>query len=121
MLSNLATNGVRQKVDQPRMPSEAAIALRDLMDTGTLLRHVVSRRAGLSESELTALDHLSRDSLGPAEVARLLDVCLHRDRRPAGRPRSRRTPGAPRGPAQGRGAPHGFRTGRADPAADPDV
>ena len=61
-------------MDEPRTPSDAAVALRDLMDAGTLLRHVVSRRAGLSESELTALDHLSRDPLGPAEVARLLDV-----------------------------------------------
>ncbi len=56
------------------MPSAAVAALRDLMDSGTLLRHVVSRRAGLSESELTALDHLSREPLGPADVARLLDV-----------------------------------------------
>ena len=74
MLRNLATNGVRHELDEPRRTSPTAVALRDLMDAGTLLRHVVSRRAGLSESELTALDHLSRDPLGPAELARLLEV-----------------------------------------------
>ena len=44
------------------------------VEAGALLRHVVSRRAGLSETEMTTLDHLSRTPLGPAEVARLLEV-----------------------------------------------
>ena len=38
------------------------------------VNHVVSRRAGLSESELVTLEHLSRDQIGPAEVARRLEV-----------------------------------------------
>lgn len=49
-------------------------ALRDLVEAGALLRHVVSRRAGLSETEMRTLQHLSRGPLGPAEVARLLEV-----------------------------------------------
>ena len=57
-----------------RVPSGATLALRDLVEAGALLRHVVSRRAGLSETEMTTLDHLSRAPLGPAEVARLLGV-----------------------------------------------
>jgi DNA-binding MarR family transcriptional regulator len=57
-----------------RVPSPATVALRDLLEAGARLRHVVARRAGLSETEMTALDHLSRQPLGPAEVARRLDV-----------------------------------------------
>jgi DNA-binding MarR family transcriptional regulator len=56
------------------VPSGATLALRDLLEAGARLRHVVSRRAGLTETEMTALDHLSRHPLGPAEVARRLDV-----------------------------------------------
>lgn len=50
------------------------IALRELLTTGARLNHVVSRRAGLSESELVTLEHLSRERIGPAEVARRLEV-----------------------------------------------
>lgn len=50
------------------------VALRELMTTGARLNHVVSRRAGLSESELVTLEHLSREQIGPAEVARRLEV-----------------------------------------------
>ena len=57
-----------------QVPSGATVALRDLVDAGVLLRHVVSRRAGLSETEMTTLDHLGRAPMGPAEVARLLEV-----------------------------------------------
>jgi DNA-binding MarR family transcriptional regulator len=57
-----------------RIPSGATLALRDLIEAGQRLRHAVSRRAGLSDSEMTTLDHLSRAPLGPAEVARLLEV-----------------------------------------------
>lgn len=57
-----------------RVPSRTTLALRDLVEAGTLLRHVVSRRAGLSETEMTTLGHLSRAAMGPAEMARLLEV-----------------------------------------------
>ena len=50
------------------------IALRELLTTGARLNHVVARRAGLSESELVTLEHLSREQIGPAEVARRLEV-----------------------------------------------
>ena len=50
------------------------LALRDLVAAGGRVNHVVSRRAGLSESELVTLEHLSRDQIGPAEVARRLEV-----------------------------------------------
>ena len=49
-------------------------ALRDLVTTGARVNHVVARRAGLSESELVTLEHLSRECIGPAEVARRLEV-----------------------------------------------
>jgi DNA-binding MarR family transcriptional regulator len=57
-----------------RVPSGATLALRDLIEAGQRLRHVVSRRAGLTDTEMTTLDHLSRAPMGPAEVARLLEV-----------------------------------------------
>jgi len=50
------------------------LALRDLVAAGSRVNHVVSRRAGLSESELVTLEHLSREQIGPAEVARRLEV-----------------------------------------------
>ena len=50
------------------------MALRDLVAAGGRVNHVVSKRAGLSESELVALEHLSREQIGPAEVARRLEV-----------------------------------------------
>lgn len=49
-------------------------ALRRLLRADARLRHVVARRAGLGVSELVALEHLSGEPLGPAEVARRLDV-----------------------------------------------
>lgn len=49
-------------------------ALSDLIATSARLNHVIARRAGLSETELLALQHLSRDEIGPAEVARRLQV-----------------------------------------------
>ena len=66
--------GERRRSASGRVPSAATLALRDLLEAGARLRHAVSRRAGLSETEMTALDHLSRYPLGPAEVARRLDV-----------------------------------------------
>ena len=49
-------------------------ALREMVSAAARMRHVVARRAGLTDTELTTLDHLSREPLGPAEVARRLDV-----------------------------------------------
>lgn len=49
-------------------------ALRECTDVAARVRGVVAREAGLSESELTALEHLVRQPVGPAELARLLKV-----------------------------------------------
>lgn len=49
-------------------------ALRDLLAAGSRVTHVVARRAGLSETELVTLEHLAREQIGPAEVARRLEV-----------------------------------------------
>lgn len=49
-------------------------ALRALLAAGARIRHVLSRRAGLSSTELTALERLSHAPLGPAALARELDV-----------------------------------------------
>ena len=49
-------------------------ALRECTEAGSRVRSVVARQAGLSESELTALEHLVRGPLGPAELSRLLEV-----------------------------------------------
>lgn len=48
--------------------------LRELVEAGVRLRHHVARTAGLGESELVTLQHLSAAPLGPAEVARRLGV-----------------------------------------------
>jgi DNA-binding MarR family transcriptional regulator len=50
------------------------LALRDLVAAGSRVNHVVSRRSGLTETELVTLEHLSREQIGPAEVARRLEV-----------------------------------------------
>jgi DNA-binding MarR family transcriptional regulator len=49
-------------------------ALREAVERGARLRHVIARRAGLSESDLVAMEHLMSEPLGPAELARILDV-----------------------------------------------
>jgi DNA-binding MarR family transcriptional regulator len=49
-------------------------ALREFADAAARMRPVVARQAGLSESELAALEHLVREPLGPAELSRLLEV-----------------------------------------------
>ena len=49
-------------------------ALRECTEVGGRVRGVVARQAGLSESEIIALEHLVRGPLGPAELSRLLDV-----------------------------------------------
>jgi DNA-binding MarR family transcriptional regulator len=51
------------------------IALRETLRRGARLRHVIARRAGLSESDLVAMEHLMGDEpLGPGDLARILDV-----------------------------------------------
>ena len=50
--------------ERPAQPP-TLLALRDLVAAGGRVNHVVSRRAGLSESELVTLEHLSRDQIGP--------------------------------------------------------
>lgn len=49
-------------------------ALGDFVAMAARVNHVVAKRAGLSETELIALQHLSREQIGPAEIARRLDV-----------------------------------------------
>ena len=49
-------------------------ALRELLTAGARVNHVVARRAGISDTELVTLEHLSREQIGPAEVARRLEV-----------------------------------------------
>jgi len=55
-------------------PRRTADLLRALVEAGVAVRHQVARTAGLSESELVALQHLALEPLGPAEVARRLGV-----------------------------------------------
>ncbi|MGB0100411.1 MAG: MarR family transcriptional regulator [Nocardioides sp.] len=50
------------------------VALREVIETGSRLRHLIARRAGLSESHLVAMEHLMRGPLGPGDLARILDV-----------------------------------------------
>ena len=49
-------------------------ALRHLVLAGGRVNHVVARRAGMSLTELATLEHLTREQIGPAEVARRLEV-----------------------------------------------
>jgi DNA-binding MarR family transcriptional regulator len=50
------------------------LALRELLDVATRVRPAVASRAGLSQSELVALEHLIKGPIGPGEVARRLEV-----------------------------------------------
>ena len=54
--------------------SPTLMALRDLVTAGARVNHAVARRAGISDTELVTLGHLSRERIGPAEVARRLEV-----------------------------------------------
>lgn len=54
--------------------SPALQAMRSMVRAEAELSRTIARRAGLSESEMTALEALSRGPLGPAEMARLLNV-----------------------------------------------
>lgn len=52
----------------------SVLALRELTRLSTRLHNAMSRRTGLSPADLSALDLLSRSEMGPAELARQLDV-----------------------------------------------
>src|SRR5690606_41586967 len=56
------------------MRSPALQALRAVVRADAELSRTIARRAGLSPSEITALEALSRGPRGPAELARLLNV-----------------------------------------------
>lgn len=49
-------------------------ALRELIEVGGHVGPAVARRANLSTSELTALEHLIREPMGPVDLARALGV-----------------------------------------------
>lgn len=64
----------------PGAPSEESLqtatlrALRDLLNVSAQVGPTIARRAGLSETELDALELLTRASVGPADLARHLGV-----------------------------------------------
>jgi DNA-binding MarR family transcriptional regulator len=45
-----------------------------MIDLGSQLRREVAGRVELSENEMRALEHISQNQIGPAEIARLVDV-----------------------------------------------
>lgn len=49
-------------------------AVHDLVTAAVKLRRTLSRRSGLSETELDALEHLVDSPSTPSELARLLDI-----------------------------------------------
>lgn len=49
-------------------------AVRGLVAQAVFLRRALSRRSGLSETELDALEHLVESPTTPSELARLLDI-----------------------------------------------
>lgn len=56
-------------------PQTASLELlRAVMEIAGDVRLVISSRAELSVTEVHALEHLARGPIGPAEIARLLDV-----------------------------------------------
>ena len=54
--------------------TDTLAALRELLDVSAAVRPVVAERAGVTQTELVALEHLIKGPIGPAEVARLLGV-----------------------------------------------
>lgn len=54
--------------------SPTLTAVRELTRLGNHMQHVIARRTGLSNADLSALDLLSRGPMGPAELARSLEV-----------------------------------------------
>lgn len=80
-------------------------ALREAVAAARRVRHVIARRAGLTETDLVAMQHLLETPVGPGDLARLLDVTTaaatglvdrlerrgHVERRPHDRDRRRTT------------------------------
>lgn len=60
--------------ERPIQESASLRALRAATDAAMRVRPVVARAAGLSHSELVVLEHLMGGPIGPAELARLLEV-----------------------------------------------
>lgn len=60
---------VRSELQTPTL-----VALREVMSVGNQVVPVIARRAGLSHSELDALERLAKRPYGPAELARQLGV-----------------------------------------------
>lgn len=60
--------------EQPWHATATLETLRSLLEAAARIRHEVSRRAGLSDVELATLERLSHGPIGPAELARHLDV-----------------------------------------------
>lgn len=54
--------------------SDTLEALRVLLDRGTAVHRVVARGAGLGDHEMAVLQHLVPGPVGPAEIARRLEV-----------------------------------------------
>ena len=59
---------------RPAATSPALVALRRLVAVAELVQPAVAQQAGLTRSEVRTLEMLSRGPLGPAEIARRLDV-----------------------------------------------
>lgn len=60
--------------ERPWHASPTLETLRSLLEAGVRIRHVVSRRAALSEVELATLERLSHGPVGPGALARHLEV-----------------------------------------------
>ncbi|MCB0897114.1 MAG: MarR family transcriptional regulator [Nocardioidaceae bacterium] len=70
--------------DQPARPASefadswqqtgSLLALREVVLAANRVRHLIARRAGLSETDLVAMEHLLEEPVGPGELARHLDV-----------------------------------------------
>ncbi|PFG20166.1 MarR family winged helix-turn-helix transcriptional regulator [Serinibacter salmoneus] len=54
--------------------SESLTLLREVMGVAREMTHALAARVNVSELEFQALEHLQRSPIGPAEIARLLDV-----------------------------------------------
>ena len=59
---------------RPPEPSATLVALRRLIAVAELVQPAVAQQAGLTRTEVRTLELLSQEPLGPAEIARRLDV-----------------------------------------------
>lgn len=64
-----ATEALTARLDSPVLQE-----LRAMLELAATVRPVVAARAGLSASELIALEHLLAEPLGPVEIARRLHL-----------------------------------------------